>query len=171
MKNLCYLYILFIAFSCDYREINEPSKVMGYKPIYIVAADFRKVESIAPRKLQKPGKIYIKDKYLYINEIGEGIHVFDNSDKTKPLPVSFISIPANQDISISGNTLYADNADELVAIDITNPKAIVLKKRVEKAFPYPSYPIERGKFECVDPKLGFVKRWEYTELINPKCSR
>ena len=172
MRKLLYFSVIILLYGCnpqDEKVVNE--KVMGYRPIYTDYASIRKVEVQASRALKKPGKIYIKDKYLYINEIGEGIHIFDNSDKTHPKPVSFIAIPVNKDISIKNNILYADNADELIAIDITDPKSIKVLKRIEKAFPYPSYPNESGRFECVDPSKGYVKSWEYVGLVNPKCYR
>lgn len=171
MKKLLFFATVLSINACTTDETVKDIKVMGYRPVYVSYDKIRKVESFPPQKLRRPGKIYTKDKYLYINELGEGIHVFDNSDKTKPKAIAFISIPANQEISIKNDILYADNGDDLVAIDITNPLVIKLLKRVEKAFPAPSYPNKSGKFECVDASKGFIKTWEYVELINPKCFR
>lgn len=170
MKKLLFFAAVLSLNAC---RTDEPAdtKAMGYRPVYVSYQEIRRVVALAPQKLRKPGKIYTKDKYLYINEIGEGIHVFDNSDKTKPKAIAFISIPANQDISIIDNVLYADNADDLVAIDIANPLSIKVLKRIEKAFPYPSFPAQRGRFECADATKGYVKAWEFVQLINPKCSR
>ncbi|GGD70940.1 hypothetical protein GCM10011514_38760 [Emticicia aquatilis] len=171
MKKLLLLAAIIGINACNPDSSMTTETVKGYRPVYASYETLRKVSSGSPQKLRKPGKIYTKDKYLYINEIGQGIHVFDNSDKTKPKAIAFISIPANQDISIADNILYADNADDLVAIDITNPLAIKVVKRIEKAFPYPSHPKQNGKFECVDPSKGYVIDWQYTDLVNPKCSR
>ncbi len=171
MKKILLFAIIVGLTACnpDQNLTNETMK--GYRPIYVSYENIRKISSGTPQKLRKPGKIYTKDKYLYINEIGQGIHVFDNSDKTKPQALAFIAIPANQDISIADNVLYADNADDLVAIDISNPLNIKVLKRIEKAFPYPSFPKQNGKFECVDPSKGYVIDWEYTDLVNPQCYR
>lgn len=171
MKKLFLFAAILAINACNPDKSMTTETVKGYRPIYVSYTNLRNVSSGSPQKLRKAGKIYTKDKYLYINEIGRGIHVFDNSDKTKPQAIAFISIPANQDISIADNILYADNADDLVAIDIANPLAIKVVKRIEKAFPYPSYPQQRGKFECVDPSKGYVIGWEYTDLTNPKCFR
>jgi hypothetical protein len=171
MKKLLYGLLPLLTMACYRNYSDDPSSIKGYKPIYISYDTFRKVESQKAQKLRKPGKIYVKGKFLYINEIGVGVHVYDNSDKTKPINLSFISIPANKDISIIDNILYADNGDDLVAIDISDPLTAKLMKRVEKAFPYPSFPPQRGSFECVDPTKGFVVDWEYTELVSPKCYR
>lgn len=173
MKKLCLLVIVSILGSCVQRIDDETStkKVMGYKPVYVSYETIRKIELQKARGLLKPGKIYTKGKYLYINESGDGIHIIDNTDKANPKPIGFLAIPVNKDISIKGNILYADNADDLVTIDISDPTAIKVLKRVEKAFPYPTYPIQTGWFECVNPNKGYVKAWEYVELTNPKCRR
>ena len=33
-----------------------------------------------PIEISIPGKIFFKDDYLFVNEVGKGIHVIDNSD-------------------------------------------------------------------------------------------
>ncbi|PLK45589.1 hypothetical protein [Emticicia sp. TH156] len=173
MKKLYLLFVMALASGCvpHLDDENTNKKVMGYKPVYIDYASARKIEVQKARSLSHPGKIYIKGNYLYVGEAGEGIHIFDNTDKASPKPVAFISIPVNKDISIKGNILYADNADDLVTIDISDLQKIKVLKRIEKAFPFPSFPNEIGWFECVNPNKGYVKGWEYVELLNPKCRR
>jgi hypothetical protein len=68
--------------------------------------------------------------------------------------------------------LYADNAVDLVALDITNPADVKLLKRIENAFPNQSFPPHTGvNFECADPAKGVVVGWEKVQLQNPKCFR
>jgi hypothetical protein len=171
MNRILIFTVSLFVFSCISVDETSPVNTKGYKPIYRNYESIRKIESLIPQKLKTPGKIYTKDNYLYINEIGEGIHIYDNSDKTKPVNISFISIPANKDISIIGDILYADNGDDLVVINIANPLAVKLEKRVAKAFPYPSYPPLNGSFECADSTKGYIIDWIYTELSDPKCFR
>jgi LVIVD repeat len=171
MKPLLLFAVILLLNACNPDASQTTETVKGYRPIYASYETLRNVSSGSPQKLRKAGKIYTKGKYLYINEIGQGIHIYDNSDKTKPQAIAFISIPANQDISIADNILYADNADDLVAIDISNPLIIKVVKRIEKTFPYPSHPKQNGQFECVDPSKGYVVDWEYTDIVNPKCRR
>lgn len=173
MKKIVYLLLIIVFSSCyNDEQQSKPTIVRGYKPIYENYENLRKVEVQPPKKLKRPGKIYLKGDALFVNERGEGIHIFDNRDKTNPKSVAFIAIPANQDIAFKGTTLYADNADDLIAIDISNPFEAKVVKRIEKSFPYTYYPPERGySFECPDPAKGYVVRWELTDLTNPKCSR
>jgi hypothetical protein len=85
-------------------------------------------------QLQNPGKIYIKDNYLFINEIKKGIHVIDNSNPASPKFVSFINIPGNIDMAVTDNILYADNYTDIVTIDISNPSKIGVLDRIENVF-------------------------------------
>lgn len=73
--------------------------------------------------------------------------------------------------------LYADNLSDLLAFDISEPKAARLVKRVANVFPQYRYPPYRNVvFECVDDKKGLVVGWE---KLNPasvdvnrfECSR
>lgn len=149
----------------------------GYKPIYMATELAYKVTVQSPQKLKNPGKIYLKDHYLFVNEIGLGIHVFDNTDKTKPIALSFISIPGNIDIAVKGTTLYADNMTDMVAIDIAIPSNARVVKRLSNIFPYVTtgYPSATNTyFECVNPAKGTVIGWEQITLDPnnlPDCFR
>jgi hypothetical protein len=156
--------------SCHQAPEAQKEKVLAYQPIYEKYENIKKVEVQGPRVLKKPGKIYIKDNLLYINELGLGVHVFDNTDKSKPVALAFISIPANQDISIKDKFLYADNGEDLLAIDISSGKNAKVLKRIEKSFPYPYTPPMRGvKFECPDPAKGYIVDWKLIEMSEPNC--
>jgi hypothetical protein len=84
--------------------------------------------------VQKAGKIYIKDKFIYLNEVDKGIHIIDNSDPSQPSQVAFLNIPGNRDIAVKGNTLYADMYNDLLAIDISNPKHVNISNRIANFF-------------------------------------
>jgi hypothetical protein len=92
------------------------------------------IASEAPLDLTNPGKIYVKDNYLFINEIKKGIHIFDNSNPEKPLNVAFLKIPGVVDMAVKENTLYADNYTDIVAFDISDPKSIKETGRVKDVF-------------------------------------
>ncbi len=130
------------------------------------------VFSAAPHTIADPGKIYYKDNFIFINERGQGIHIIDNTDPSAPVNLGFINIPGNWDMAIKGNTLYADNALDLIAIDIANPTQINVVKRIENNFPASRFPDEFGvSFECVDDTKGIVVGWELTQVTNPMCYR
>jgi hypothetical protein len=111
-----------------------------YHPVYKSVAEVRaNIKSNAPKAVERPGKIYIKGQYIFLNEIDKGIHVIDNSNPAAPKNVSFIDIPGNIDIAVKGNTLYADCFMDMVTLDITNPVQVMAKKFTDDAFPFRRY--------------------------------
>jgi hypothetical protein len=168
------LYLLLIGVVGCYPRLPDkaPEKATGYRPVYEAYEQIRVIQTRPPQPLLKPGKIYIKDNFLFINELGEGFHIFDNTDPAKPTPISFVSIPGNVDVAVKDSILYADNRVDLVALNIANPRNVKLVKRIENAFPpAPLPPNINGWFECPDASKGIVVRWERADLQNPKCYR
>jgi hypothetical protein len=167
---------LFLLFSgCEPQtDPSAPpgSTGEGYRPIYLSYDELRQVNTQGPRSLRNPGKIYVRGTYLFINEPGEGIHIINNQDPANPQPLAFVNIRGNVDMAVKGNVLYADNATDLVALDITNPQQVQVLNRVENVFPYASYPPATGvQFECVDKTKGVVVGWEKATLENARCRR
>src|SRR5687768_4130155 len=112
---------LILTFSgCVKDEVTRTYSIM--RPIFADKAQvIADIKSGTPRQLESPGKIYIKGNHLYINELNKGVHVFDNSNPSSPKAVSFISIPGNIDIAVSGSYLYADMYTDMITIDINDP--------------------------------------------------
>ncbi len=107
-----------------------------YEPVTLSKKEFYASARVqAPQTVSKPGKIYIKDKYLFINELNKGIHVFDNRNPSAPRAISFINIPGNVDLAVKGNILYADSKMDLLAIDIANPEDVKVVKWIANTFP------------------------------------
>ncbi|MPR32228.1 LVIVD repeat-containing protein [Salmonirosea aquatica] len=177
-KNYFLLFgILAVMAGCEPVRDEVPNGPVfdntAYRPVYATQAELTKIETQEPRPLRKPGKIYVKGDYLFVNELGEGIHVIDNSDPAKPEKIAFLSILANYDMAVKGNYLYADNGRDLVVFDISNPTAIKTVKRIGQAIPqYDFPPFQNIYFECVDSKKGFVVSWEKVSVsAPPACFR
>lgn len=171
--TLCLLFVWLLIDGCGRPSAPAPP-VTGdtYRPVYAAYADVRRVETRGPQPLKNVGKIYLKDGYLLINEVGSGIHVVDNRDPAKPVRLSFVSIPGNHELAVKDSILYADNTLDLVALNIADPRNIRVVKRLENAFPYPAYPLANSvRFECADPDRGVVIRWEKAAVQNPQCYR
>lgn len=175
MNKILYLALGlgFLFQSCSTSSESPFSgEVMGYRPIYITYDDLKQVERQPPKALKESGKIYLRGAYLFVSEPNQGIHIIDNFDKKNPKPIAFIKIPGSQDVELKGDILYSDNGLDLVAVDIANPAAATVVKRVPGVFPYPMYPpFENVKFECPDPAKGYVIGWELVLLDSPRCSR
>jgi len=172
MKNTfatsVFVFSLLLMVSCGK---NQDELVEGYKPVYTDAKNLETVDVRASEALENPGRIYVYENYLLINDQAKGIHIYDNSNPSNPTEVSFIHIPGNMDFSVRAGMLYADNITDMVIIDISNPALPVYKNRISNVFPVQQFPDEFGAFECVDPNMGVVVGWEKTTLKDPKCFR
>ena len=106
------------------------------RQFFISSADLRSgVKTLPAQVMEKPGKLYVRGTYLFINEQKRGIHLIDNANPSAPREVSFLAIPGNTDIAVRGNVLYADSYIDLLAFDISDVLNAKLLKRVENAFP------------------------------------
>jgi hypothetical protein len=133
MKKLIIAAGIFILF-CSIEPV--PSEPFPYRPILMTRQMLEgSVEMLEPAKLIKPGKIYIKDNYLFINEKYRGVHIIDNTDPSNPVKTGFLRIPGCIDIAMKGSILYADNAVDLIAVDLSNPASISVTKRIKNIFP------------------------------------
>jgi hypothetical protein len=107
----------------------------GQESVRVTLFELRSsIKTSAPQELENPGKIYIKDNYLFINEVKKGIHVVDNSNPAAPKIISFISVLGNADIAVKGNILYADSYTDFVALDISNPLDVKEISRTNNVF-------------------------------------
>ena len=138
---VAFLIALPVCFSaCVKDDCKQKYTYTYYIPVYMSKDEVKaNIKSNAPRKVENPGKIYIRDQYIFLNDVDRGIHVIDNSNPSHPQNISFINIPGNMDIAVKGNILYADLYSDLLAIDISNPKQIVLKTYVDNVFPFRNY--------------------------------
>jgi hypothetical protein len=107
----------------------------GTEQIKVTLNELRSsVKTLPAQDLENPGKIYVKDNYLFINEVKKGIHVIDNSNPSSPKAISFIQILGNIDIAVKDNILYADSYTDFVALDISNPKDVKEVSRTNEVF-------------------------------------
>jgi LVIVD repeat len=177
MKTISYLLLLAVLLGCRVRPEATPDGSpaftgQGYRPVYLTTAALQDVKTEPPQPLRKPGKIYVRGRFLFINEHGKGLHLINNTDPRAPQKLAFIKIPGNVDIAIKGNYLYADSGRDFVVLDITDPTDVKLIKRIKNTFPAQTYPpVLRTYFECVDGSQGVVVAWEKVSMSRPKCFR
>lgn len=128
------LALLFVFNSCVKDKCTR--RYVYWEPVYRTKDEVRaNIKNNSSREIERPGKIYIRGNYIFLNEIDRGIHIIDNSNKSAPRNIAFIDIPGNLDMAVKGDILYADLYTDLVAIDITNPQQILVKKFTENIFP------------------------------------
>ncbi|NHF61484.1 hypothetical protein FK220_019180 [Flavobacteriaceae bacterium TP-CH-4] len=127
---------IFAFTSCNDDEAPE-----GYAD-YVIATPLKadlvtfKAEAVdvtEPIPISDSGKIYAYKDYIFVNDVGRGFHVLDNSDPAAPSNIAFIKMEGNFDISIKSDRLYADSYGDLVILDISDINNIGNAKRIENA--------------------------------------
>ncbi|MEX0856573.1 MAG: hypothetical protein WD016_00395 [Balneolaceae bacterium] len=158
------LLLPFFFAACDDQRV-QIIKWTELEPVYMTQEEFKKSVAMEnSRELEKPGKIYFYDSYLFVNEINKGVHIIDNSNPAAPTNIGFINIPANKDIAVKGDLLYADSHTDFLVFnieDIQNPELI---NRIENVFET-SANIQRGfPFQEIDASKGIVVDWKEVEI-------
>lgn len=128
------LSLIYTLSSCSDKCTVTDSYVY-YEPVYATPAELKASIGFKPAQaMVAPGKIYLKDQILMVNETGKGIHFFDNKEPAHPVALGFLNIPGNFDLAVIDNTLYADSYVDLVAFDITDLKKIKETDRIVNLF-------------------------------------
>lgn len=126
---------LVTAFASCKDNCTQTVTYRGTESVKVTLSELRSsVKTLPAQDLENPGKIYVKDNFLFINEVKKGIHVIDNSNPSAPKAVSFIQILGNIDIAVNGNILYADSYTDFVALDISNPNDVKEVSRNKDVF-------------------------------------
>lgn len=163
--------------ACYPRERVEPqpepipAEIDGWAPVYSKDADLTVIKSMPPQNIVKGGKIYIKGDTLYQVESGKGIHVILIKQPANPQKVAFISVTGAQELAVKNATLYTNNLNDLVVLDITRVDSVKLADRISNVFKMVdgTRPPGTGYYECVDKSKGTVVGWEQKLLKYPKC--
>lgn len=132
-----------------------------YEPVYMTQQEFiNAVQLEESRDLKNPGKIYFYDGYLFVNEVNKGIHIFDNSDPSSPQNIGFVNIPANKDMAVREDLLYADSQKDLLVFDISNLQQPELIDRIEDVFNNSANTPPGFTTQSVDASQGLVVDWK-----------
>ncbi len=157
--------ILLVASSC--QKVTQTTRYTANVPQYLSYEDLRSsIHNDNERSLERPGKIFLYNSLILINDYETGIHIYDNSNPSSPNHIGFINIPGNVDIAVRDNILYVDSYVDLVAVDISDPSNVQEIGRAEGALSYtiPSqmdwnYPVAQ-----IDQSKGVVTGFEVGEV-------
>ena len=157
--------MLFIQ-SCSFDKCHEIVKYKVYNAVYMTKAQLRNISVKEASPLRNPGKIYVYNHYLLINELYEGVHIFDNSDKNNPVNLSFISIPGNVDIAVKDNVLYADNYIDLLSFDISNPANPVYLDAIKDVFKENRYEYNNRGYRVYYKASNIIEEVQCEDAVN-----
>lgn len=166
-------FVCFSFCACE-KKSKGPGLVDAYVPVYGNQAELKIIAQQAAQPILNGGKIATIANYLFQVEDSKGIHVINISNPAAPQKLSFIKIPLCSEVTLRGNLLYTNNANDLLVLDISNISNITVLSRTENAFPIGEvlYPPDAGVyFECADASKGPVIGWELKKVNNPSCKR
>ena len=107
-----------------------------YTPVLLSRDDLPKsIFSREAREFSRPGKIQVYNQIIFVVEKYQGIHVIDNTNPASPGNSGFIHIPGCISMAVKNNVLFADNAVDLVSIDISQFPVIKELDRFQDVFP------------------------------------
>lgn len=174
MKTIVRLSTLLIVglIFTQCQKVVQTTTYTANVPEYMSYDDLRaSVKNENSKTLEDPGKIFLYNQYIFINDFEKGIHVYDNSNPENPQHVGFINIPGNVDISIKNGILYADSYVDIVSIDISDPTNVKEVGRAQNVLSYtiPSdidynYPVSQ-----IDQGKGVVIGYSTAE-VTEKCT-
>ncbi|MGB1314530.1 MAG: hypothetical protein ACPG4Y_00775 [Chitinophagales bacterium] len=166
------ILLIFLSLACTKNV--DVGAVSGKKPVYISLEKYTNVKSENAKPFEIVGKIFKIGHTIYISDKGTGVHVINNANPSAPTKQAFISILGNNDMAVKNNVMFADNGDDLLAIDISDVSNIAVAKRLKNVYQFNAgyFPTDYfGYFECVDEQKGIALDWVDAKLENPKCRR
>jgi len=127
MKNHIYvfLFLILIVSGCDndYEDFHRFSKVISQSkayPLYLDMSEIADIHVLSKQPLQSPFKIVANDRYYFVGDWLNGIHVYSKSGGS-PVYLCFISCKYIKDLEIVENKLFCNNFVDLVVLDVNNP--------------------------------------------------
>jgi hypothetical protein len=169
MKNLkifvpALLLLLIATTGCSDKSVKIYTANV---PVYADAATWRATSFAlgTPTPLTNPGKIYLYNDLLIVNERMKGVHIYDNSNPSAPQNLGFLAVLANVDIAVRNNIMYLDSYSDLLAFDISDPRQPHYLNRLPDVFSFDNYLDIPGlnsnlPVTNVDPSLGIVTGWK-----------
>jgi len=175
MRTSLIVFLGTLTLVCCNRQIDRTGVNEVYVPVYAQLSDLEAISLQPPQSTVRAGKIYAYGSYIFQNELNSGIHIIDNSTFGNPKKVAFLKIAYSTELAVKGSYLYTNSANDLVVLDIHDPKHPVETTRIKGAFPlinqdYP--PFTNVYFVCADPQKGIVVDWQLQQMSSlPSCRR
>ena len=154
---------------------KRSTKEIGWVPVYTKGNYLDAFAFIGPRTISSPGKIYVRNQYLLVNDLRQGIHVIDNSNPSSPAAIGFLKLPGNIDITMKGDVLYGDFYDGIISIDMSDPSKPKIMGFLPACLSRDRIMPERTdatlfmKYQCADSTKGVVTSWKKDSVDKEEC--
>ena len=155
--------LITVATGCSDKTVQVFN---ANQPVYQDLATWRATTFAlaAPTALQHPGKIYIYNNLLIVNELLKGVHIYDNANPSAPVDLGFLPVHANMDIAVRNNVMYLDSYSDLLSFDISDPRNPRFLTRINDVFTFDRFYQLPGFDENLplvahDPTKGVIMSW------------
>ena len=138
MKQLIALFLLLVLFGCEdqYEDTYRYSHIITQSKTYPVYFDTRDIDTIQVREtepIEKPFKILSNYNHVFVADMLKGVHVYERTAQTVNY-LCFIECKYLKDMELSGSRLYMNNLVDLVVVDVSNPRQLILLDRRKNQF-------------------------------------
>ena len=149
---------LLALFAFGTHQNNE------FEPILMSREDMEAAVQVRnPREIEKPGKIWVYDNFIFVIEQYRGIHILDNTDSENPKNLRFMQIDGCTDVAVNNGIIYANNAVDLIGVrpasDYNSINVVSRNRNVLPEIQSPSGWFNRD-FEKFRPDDTIIVRWE-----------
>ncbi|WP_294818974.1 hypothetical protein [uncultured Flavobacterium sp.] len=154
LQLLCCALVLSALAGCE--GYGDPDNIVltvpppeEYEAITMERSEFEAAVQMMPAQaIVKAGKIYIKDGFLFLNDVNRGFHIYDYSDPASPVALGFLAIPGATDLAMRDNVLLINQATDLVTLlfDAGANNITVMHRNADV---FPAMPSPNGSFEDV----------------------
>lgn len=138
LRSQRFYLLILIGFLFSACTKDRGTISLTYNKGTAVYGDLNEVRSLpllaSPRNIYNPGKIFIGEDFILIGEENEGIHVFDNTNPSSPVNISFIQLPFTKEFFVDNDIIYAESHYDFLKIDLSNISMPTLIDRVAWAF-------------------------------------
>jgi len=88
-----------------------------FEPVTMQREAFEEAfEMTTPQVLTKPGKIYIKDHFLFVNDVNKGFQIYNYVNPSQPIPLVYLKVPGATDVAVRDNLLFINQAVDLITV-------------------------------------------------------
>ena len=131
-------FSFFMSSCCLTRDCEDDYFYTDpFEAVVMTREDLESSIKVLPKQaMDRAGKIYLKEQWMFIGDHNTGFHIYDNSQPEQPIEVAFLNLPGATDLAIRGNVFYVNQAVDLVAFTLdVETKKISILKRVKNVFP------------------------------------
>jgi hypothetical protein len=132
---------------CDSAPVSPPDE--QFKPVLLNRTTFENsIQILSSQSIVASGKIYVKDNLMFVNDLNKGFHVYNYTNPATPVKLGFIKILGATDLAIRDNTIYINQAVDLVTLNYNSANnTIQVLHRNKNVFPQKVSPLGNYAYE------------------------